>query len=159
MTYNNVPQKNYIIFQQIVKRTHTFSWRITLLGNRYAIISRRFKDGERKIVLDNSRFDMINVMENHLHDLLQYVAAFTDEMQFRFVTIDLMCGIFSKDNEEVHRPYIVSIAANFDFEWFKTGGLIFKRHADDKWISTGRPAMRVFDLLAEMILKGKFDYE
>ena len=159
MTYNKVLQKDYVIFQKIVKRTNLYNWRITILGNRYAIISRRFKDGKRKIVLNTSRFEMIDIMENHLHDLLQYVAAFTDEMGLRFVTIDLMCGVHSEEkDEEIHRPYIVSISANIDYEWFKIGGLIFERQADDKWISTGRPAMRVFDLLAEMILRGKFDY-
>lgn len=159
MTYNNVPQKDYVIFQKIVERTNLFNWRITILGNRYAIISRRFKDAKRKIVLNTSRFEMIDIMENHLHDLLQYLAVFTDEMKLRFVTINLMCGVHSDEkDEEIHRPYIISISANIDFEWYKTGGLIFERHADGRWISTGRPAMKVFDLLAEMILRGKFDY-
>jgi len=159
ITYNLVPQKDYVIFQQIIRQTNDFSWRITILGNRYAIISRRYKDPEKKIVLDNSRYEMIDIMENHLHDLLQYVAMFVDEYRLHFVTIDLMCGIVcgivSKEN---HRPYIVSTAANFNYEWFKTGGLIFERQPDNNWVSTGRPAMRVFDLLAELILRGKFDY-
>jgi len=156
ITYNLVLQKDYVIFQRIIRRTNDFSWRITVLANRYAIISRRYKDPKTKIVFDNSRYEMIDIMEDHLHDLLQYVAAFVDECKLRFVTIDLMCGIVSEEN---HRPYIISTAANFDYEWFKTGGLIFERQPDDNWVSTGRPAMRVFDLLAELILKGKFDYD
>lgn len=154
-TYGLVQQKDYVIFQQLIKQTNHFSWRITLLGNRYAIISRRYKDHEQNIVLDQSRYEMIDVMENHLHDLLQYVATFVDEYKLRFVTINLMCGI---EKRGYHRPYIMSVLANFDYEWFKTGGLIFERQPDEKWISTGRPAMMIFDLLAEMILKGKFDY-
>lgn len=155
MTYNHVPQKDYVIFQRIIRRTNDFSWRITILGNRYAIISRRYKDRARKIVLNDSRYEMINVMEPHLLDLLQYLGTFIDEYRLHFVTIDLMCGIVSADN---HRPYIISTTANLDFESYKTGGLIFERQPDDNWVSTGRPAMRVFDLLAELILRGKFDY-
>lgn len=156
MTYNLVPQKDYVIFQELIENTSDSSWRITIFGGRYAVASRRYKDEEKQIVLDGSKYDMINVMNVHLHDLLKYVVAVIDEIKLRFVTLDVMCGIVA---EGLHKPYIISVGASFDFEWYKTGGLIFERQADNSWISTGRPALRIFHLLAEMILRGEFDYD
>jgi len=148
-------QKDYIIFQNIIKNKPAFTHRILLFAKRYAVIVRHHANEETGLTNGIGKIEMIDVMEPHLHNLLQWCTSFVDEFDLRFAIMNVLCEI--QKDDDVHKPHLVSVSANWPMEWFDSGGLIFRRKVDNRWESTGEPASRFFHFLANAILNGSYD--
>ncbi len=117
-------------------------WFIFMLGKKYAFAAKVHED----------KYQMINVMNEQHNELLKYAYAFMKDEDINWAAVKVICGL--DKNKRFISPFIDNVYASFPMDWLMTGGMVFESDNGTDWESTGKPALRIFDFAAKMIIEG-----
>ena len=117
-------------------------WFVFMLGKKYAFAAKIHED----------KYQMINVMNEQHNELLKYAYAFMKDEDINWAAVKVICGL--DKNKGVISPFIDNVYASFPMDWLMTGGMVFESDNGTDWKSTGKPALRIFDFAAKMIIEG-----
>ncbi len=141
-------QKGYVIWQP----TYTISgvrWHVFMLGKRYAVIT------ETSMAVDptlpGAAFSMIDVLRDHYVDLLQFVRGFVVENDLDWACVEVMAT--KSDEAGTVVPFVTGYTVSWPMAWFERGGMIFESDCGLPWQSTGIPAVKIWNVVAEWIME------
>ena len=141
-------QKGYLLWQEFIGGNE-YEWRVILVGNRYAYAIKRFFREDVPFASGSGKIDPVKEINDEITEIFDFVRRFSEENRLSVVAADLLrdtnsrlvvienhCA-WGRENPK-HREALV-----FEFN----GG---------SWVSTGRSAEDIFELMARAIHENCF---
>lgn len=149
-------QQGYVLWQTYVMgpREH---YRVVMLDQQYAaVVERRCAGIHEGQITDMNDVRPVDVVDEKVRKLLEYVWGFCDEFDLRFACVDFKVGTDIQTNES--HGYIIDVGVDWPMWWFQQGGMIFERRSGVGWESCGVPASKMYMVIAERLRDGGFQY-
>jgi hypothetical protein len=147
--YRGGRQKDYVLWQPAWE-TQGQIFHVFMLGRKYAVITVVPAGGDPAEPI--SAFTPCEVLNEVLDEILNVAYIFAEDNEFDWVSMEIAPA---RDRvQHVARPFVLSISASWPFEWFERGGLIFEGNNGTDWHSTGIPAVKIWNVVADWIIKG-----
>ena len=145
-------QKDYLFWQPNVNRQKV-TWHIFMATKRYAVIT-EVPSGTNPYD-PNTPISTVEVLSHPMTELLKYVYVFCLDHDFKWVSVEVVAG--TDVVQQVASPFVLGMSVSWPSWWFERGGMIFETENGTDWKSTGVPAVALWGLMADAILKGEFD--
>ncbi len=140
-------QKGYLIWQPACEITG-IRWHVFVLGKRYAVIT------ETSMGVDpaqpGAEFKMIDVLHDRHVDLLDFARGFAQDNDLDWACIEVTASKSDKAGAVV--PFVTGFRVSWPMAWFERGGMIFESKEGMAWKSTGIPAVKIWNVVAEWMM-------
>lgn len=141
-------QQGYLIWQPTY-RLSGVRWHVFILGKRYAVIT------ETSMGVDPAQpgaaFNVIDVLQPQHIGLLDFVRGFAEDENLDWACVEVT-GTKSEEAATLV-PFISGYSVNWPMAWFERGGMIFQSHCGMPWESTGIPAVKIWNVVAEWMME------
>ena len=140
-------QQGYLLWQQVIHMTGRLAWRVIIIGKKYGTLIRmESRNGEPK-------FSGVPVLAEYENEVMKFAYAFVVDNDLDFAMVDVLLGIDKGRGQT--SPFITAVTCDFPIWYLDYGSMIFEVTEDYDWMSTGTPGVKMFDLIADMLMKGE----
>lgn len=140
-------QKDYIIWQPTYEIAGV-RWHVFVLGKRYAVIT------ETSVGVDpaqpGSAFRTVDVLKEQHIGLLDFVRGFVADNDLDWACVEVMAS--KSEHAGTVVPFVTGYMVSWPMAWFERGGMIFESDCGLPWQSTGIPAVKIWNVVAQWML-------
>ena len=140
-------QKGYAIWQPMARHIGV-RWQVFMLGKRYAVITEIPTGADPSV--PGAEFTMVDTMKAGYTALLDYVHRFVTDNDLDWACVEVLP--YESGQDGMSQPFVVGYAVSWPMAWFEFGGMIFESGDGKAWDSTGIPAVKIWNVVAEWMM-------